>query len=350
MTNVKNPVIRRNQFARWGFASPRGARSRRLADRPLDRPSQPPGTLHAMRVIEVVRTPSRDQLDALLAFVVDVAEATGRQPLSDHLLLDLQSGGGDGFHAVRVAHDDGTIALAQISSANDGAILEVVVDPRASGDDERLALRDTAAENAVDAYRRSGGGRLAWWLDAPTEHDRAIAAELGLEPWRELYEMRRDLPHESRATVATRAFVPGSDDAEWVTVNNRAFADHGEQGGWTIDTLALRMGESWFDPDGFRIHEIDGRIAAFCWTKLHHELDPVVGEIYVIAVDPDFHGRGLGKQLTLAGLDAITDAGVGIANLYVDAGNTAAVGLYDGLGFHIHHARAAFAGTLEPLH
>ena len=302
-----------------------------------------------MRLIEVVHTPDPEQLAELDSFVAHVAARSGRQPLSDHLLLDLRSGGGEGFHAVRIADADGTLALAQISAANDGAVLEVVVDGARVPTSDTISIRDTAAENAVDAYRRSGGGRLAWWLDAPTDHDRAIATELGLDPWRELYEMRRPLPHELRSSVATRSFVPGADDAEWVAVNNRAFADHGEQGGWTPETLALRVDEPWFDADGFRLHEIDGRLAAFCWTKLHRELDPVVGEIYVIAVDPDFHGRGLGKQLTLAGLDAIADAGVRVANLYVDAGNTAAVGLYEALGFHIHHTRAAFAGTLEPL-
>ena len=127
-------------------------------------------------------------------------------------------------------------------------------------------------------------------------------------------------------------------------MNNRAFAEHGEQGGWTTDALALRMAEPWFDASGFRVHDIDGRLAAFCWTKLHYELDPVVGEIYVIAVDPDFHGRGLGKQLTLAGLDSIAARGITEANLYVDADNVAAVGLYEALGFSIHRSRQAYAG------
>jgi len=67
----------------------------------------------------------------------------------------------------------------------------------------------------------------------------------------------------------------------------------------------------------------------------------------VIAVDPAFHGRGLGRQLTLAGLDSISGRGITLANLYVDAGNAAAVALYRRLGFHVHRTRVAFAGTLE---
>jgi mycothiol synthase len=187
---------------------------------------------------------------------------------------------------------------------------------------------------------------VVWWLDDPSDHDQHVADRLGLVVWRELFEMRRSLPHPERATVTTRDFRPGLDDEAWLQVNNRAFADHGEQGGWTLETLRLRLAEPWFDPAGFRILDDEGdsgAIAAFCWTKLHAVETPTVGEIYVIAVDPSAHGRGLGKQLTLAGLDSIADRGAGIANLYVDAGNTAAVGLYERLGFTIHRRRVAFA-------
>ena len=298
-----------------------------------------------MHLVEIVRRPDADEIASTTAFVERITTELGGRPLSDHLWLDLQAGGSDGFHLVRIAADSGLVAIAQVSAANDSSSLEVAVDP-ALGPEQRRCVRDDAVATVIDAFDRSGGGRLFWWLDDPDGDDLATAAAHGLVPVRSLHEMRRPLPHARHAEVETRAFRPGIDDEEWIQVNNRAFAGHGEQGGWTAATLALRIAEPWFDPDGFRIHVRDGRIAAFCWTKLHDELDPVVGEIYVIAVDPDFHGAGLGMQLTLAGLDSIADRGVGIANLYVDADNTAAVALYDRLGFTIHRTRTACAGTI----
>ena len=161
--------------------------------------------------------------------------------------------------------------------------------------------------------------------------------------------MRRPLPTGQAVTVVTRPFRPGVDEAAWVAVNNRAFAAHPEQGGWTVDTLLARESEPWFDPDGFLLHERDGRLAAFCWTKLHDpdESTPQrLGEIYVIGVDPDFQGLGLGSQLTLAGLESIVARGVETAILYVDSANTTAVAMYERLGFTVHRVDIAFTGDV----
>ncbi len=296
-----------------------------------------------MRVVEIIRRPTDVERQRLVAFVDQVSANSGARALSDHLWLDLNAPDSDRLIAVTVADPSGILGLAQISAGNDSASLEVVirsdvVDPR--------RVHDDLIETAIDSFRREGGGNLSWWADDVDDSDRLLANRIGLTPSRTLFEMRRPLPTDTHAAVATRAFVVGQDDAAWIAVNNRAFADHGEQGGWTADSLAARISEKWFDAAGFRIYESEGRLAAFCWTKLHTDHYPVLGEIYVIAVDPDFHGQGLGKQLTLAGLDSITLRGVSTAMLYVDADNTAAVGLYDRIGFTIHHERQAFAGCL----
>ena len=163
---------------------------------------------------------------------------------------------------------------------------------------------------------------------------------------RELFQMRRELPTGMPVTIDTRSFVPGVDDEAFLEVNNRAFAGHHEQSDWDLEALRLRAGEPWFDPDGFRLHERDGRLAGFCWTKIHAD---GVGEIYVIAVDPDFTGLGLGKQLTLAGLESLAERGVEHAMLYVDADNHTAVSLYERLGFTTTQSSRAYVRPVSSI-
>lgn len=81
--------------------------------------------------------------------------------------------------------------------------------------------------------------------------------------------------------------------------------------------------------------EIDGRIAASCWTKVHELHPDRFGEIYVVSVHPDFQGRHLGRVMVTQGLQVLYRKGVSDAVLFVDESNESAKKLYDSLGFRL---------------
>ncbi|MGA7760065.1 MAG: mycothiol synthase [Ilumatobacteraceae bacterium] len=304
-----------------------------------------------MRCLEIKRQMGSDDIANVTELLDAAARADGRRPLSDHLYLDLVNGGLDGF-AGFLASEPGhhhPVAYAQISRGNDAYAFELVIHPHHRY--EMATIGPELIDAAIDVVASDGGGRVNWWVFEPTSAHETLAADAGMVPDRLLHQMRRSLPTGVEVHITTRAFVPGADDEAWLRVNNRAFAEHGEQGGWTIDTFCQRQQENWFDPAGFRILDLEGRMAGFCWTKVHEPAAPTddpLGEIYVIAVDPDFHGRGLGRELTLAGLDHLAGRDIRTAMLYVDADNAPAMHLYEQLGFHVHSTNAAFLTDVAP--
>lgn len=294
--------------------------------------------------VEVKRALDDDDV-AAVQDLLDVAwRVDGHHAVDEHRWLDLVHGGRAAYTGLVAseANHDHPVGYAQLSRNDHSWQLDVVVDPhhRQPG----LPIGVALAREAAAVVAEAGGGHFHLWVSGPTpDHDR-IAAAIGLVRGRDLYQMRRPLPLGEPATVTTRPFVVGRDEEAWLEVNNRAFSWHPEQGGWELATLKEREAEPWFDPDGFLLHEHDGRLAGFCWTKVHPD---AVGEIYVIAVDPDFAGRGLGRQLVAAGLQHLHDVrGCTTGMLYVDAGNTDAVGLYVKMGFTVDHVNRAYVGDI----
>jgi len=228
--------------------------------------------------------------------------------------------------------DDSVDPTITVSDDREGAVVEL---DASAWDRDALPL---ALRPLLDEL----GDAVSVWIDHPTDDTDADLARIGLAAQRDLYRMERPLPMEQRTDIETRSFLVGQDEQDWIDVNNRAFAWHREQSGWTMEMVHERQAEDWFDPDGFRVHEIDGRLAAYCWTKAHDDEDPPAGEVYVIAVDPDFHGRGLGRALTLAGYQHLEAAGLTRGILYVDADNTPAVTLYLDIGLEIAVVRRLY--------
>ncbi len=199
--------------------------------------------------------------------------------------------------------------------------------------------------SALEDIAAAGGGPVELWIHDVDDSADAAATAAGFEAFRDLWQLRCPLPAEP-STLVTRPYTDADADA-MIAVNNRAFSWHPEQSGLNRDRLATTMSEGWYNPDGFRIYERDGEILGFCWTKIHTDEDPVIGEIFVIAVDPSAHGQGLGSPMTRAGLDWIAAQGIDHAMLYVESDNDAANRVYERIGFAHHRTERAYRRTIE---
>ncbi len=251
-----------------------------------------------------------DELTEVSRIAAAAEAADGAAPLDEAARMALADG------AATVTVRDGGFALL-----HDGD-LSLAVHPEHRG-------RGTAAALLRETY----DARTAW---SHGDHPAAarLAASHGWSRVRDLWVMRRSAalplpPLEVPAGVSIRSYRP-DDAAAIVAVNAAAFVDHPEQGAMDEDNLARRMAEEWFDPAGLLVAEDDSGVLGFHWTKQH---DAHRGEVYVVGVSPAAQGRGLGRQLTLAGLHHLAGLGVDEVLLYVESDNAPAVAVYARLGF-----------------
>ncbi len=195
----------------------------------------------------------------------------------------------------------------------------------------------TALPTTLESY---ADGTIQLWIREADDDADTIAGFVGFRPYRDLWQLRCPLPN-LESGLSTRSFTDRDID-DFVTVNNRAFQWHPEQGVLTAESVRETMAEQWFDPDGFRLLHDNDRLVGFCWTKIHSDVEPALGEIYVIAIDPDCHGRGLGKPMTLAGLEWLSAQGLREGMLYVESDNEPANATYAAIGFTHHHTDRAY--------
>jgi mycothiol synthase len=289
---------------------------------------------------------------AVIQLVSEATDADGVSPLSEHVVLHLKYGGDPLARNVLLRYSGALAGYGHLDPTDrvEGPAAEMVIRP---------AVRRRGLGRALGSalVSEADGGDVRLWAHGDLPAAARLAAAVGFHRSRALWQMRRPLADslpepQLPAGISVRTFRVGLDEDSWLVLNRRAFAQHPEQGAWTRSDLELREREPWFDPAGFFLAERNGRLAGFHWTKVHGSLrndapaaadagvpalsdrgQEAIGEVYVVGVDPDERGTGLGRALTLIGIRYLRSLGLAEAVLYVDETNTAAIGLYASLGF-----------------
>ncbi|WP_319430062.1 mycothiol synthase [Mycobacterium sp. RTGN5] len=292
------------------------------------------------------------------AVIEAATRSDGVAPVGEQVLRELRRAGaerpGDQHSHARTRHlavadGDAVVGYLNLTPGRDDAdaMGELVVHPDARRRGIGTALLRAATDEADGAVR--------FWAHGTLPAARAVADALAMAVVRELMQMSRTLRDVPELVVpegiTLRSYLGASDDAELLRVNNAAFAWHPEQGGWEQADLDERRGESWFDPEGLFLAfengsaDDSGQLLGFHWTKVHAE-QPGLGEVYVVGVDPAAQGRGLGRALTVVGMQHLAARLISHDQpeviLYVEADNTAAVKTYERLGFAVSSVDTAY--------
>ena len=282
-----------------------------------------------------------DCIAAVSSLIERVTDHDGMRPVSEHVWLRLKEGGDPRGQHLLATNAAGVVvgyAHLDVTDAVEGPSAELAVDPS----ERRHGLGRLLIEELI---RHSPDGRMRLWAHGEHAGASELASGMGFELARVLWQMRRSLyaPLPRPAfppDVTIRPFRVWRDEQAWLDLNGRAFSDLPDQGLWTLADLERRLREPWFSADGFLMAWKGERLVGFHWTKVHgrlgddhqHHHQPI-GEVYVVGVDPDERGTGLGRALTLAGLHHLRALDLSQAMLYVDDTNTGAISLYERLGF-----------------
>jgi len=199
-------------------------------------------------------------------------------------------------------------------------------------------------DRAMRRARRLGAKVAQVSIPATEATQAEILLKLGFKVARRFYELRFDassvnLEAAEQSDLAYRHLGEGEEEL-LAGIENRCFIgtwgfnpNTAEYIGWEIST----RGDC---PEDVILALNQGKPIGYCWTEAERDQGSSTGKskgrIYMLGVDADYRGEGLGKKLLRLGLLHLRSKGRELIDITVDNQNIVAVTLYRSLGFQPH--------------
>jgi mycothiol synthase len=217
-------------------------------------------------------------------------------------------------------------------------------------------------ENLRRAGERAGGEPAGQAIEIRGEAQekevghRALLERHGFEPIRWFFGMRRptlaDVPDAPLPDGLELRPVTADQHRAIFDAEREAFRDHWSAREQTDEDFTFIFGRPELDTDLWVIawdaDEIAGVVQTWIYPEENATLGVARGWLEHISVRRPWRRRGLARAITAEALRRLSAAGMTDAMLGVDAENpTGALGLYEGLGFAVHHRATTYRRSLR---
>ena len=179
-----------------------------------------------------------------------------------------------------------------------------------------------------------------------------VLRRLGFSFIRRFLELELDITDVGELDMAqsvldSRYLQPGEED-KLTQLQNRAFAGSWGYNPNTVEVITFRIIVSTCSRQDIILAYERYRAIGCCWTGIICEEGiPSVkkGRIHMLGVAPDHRGKGIGRELMMAGLARLRNRGLNVAELTVDSQNKVACALYKSIGFEVRADSSWLRGT-----
>jgi len=141
----------------------------------------------------------------------------------------------------------------------------------------------------------------------------------------------------NQAALECRYLQRGEED-KLTQIQNRAFAGIAGYNPNTVEEITYRINRSKCSPEDVLLAYKGDKVIGYCWTGVACEggaTSKRKGQIFMLGVDPDYRGKGVGRKVLLAGLAHLKSKGLQVAELGTERENKIARALYKSIGFKV---------------